>query len=203
MRKAAWRLGPSAGITRGKGAFFPQEQCSPRLRIPALQSWPDGHVGTLDYMEPRAPPGRWAGVVRPHSLERVRQISVAARGATVRHGILCRGRCIPQSVCLKRDAIHVAASRVVDQRRCVCDSHFARTLSPSELAAQNSTSRLSVCCTWGICSCRRGEHPRTNGRNGQPAPARPGARNLADHDRSAGLCGRVGCGGWACPSATK
>ena len=56
---------------------------------------------------------------------------------------LCRGRCIPQSVCPKRDTVHVAAGRVVDQRRCVCDSHWDRTLSTSELASQNSRSR---CC---------------------------------------------------------
>ncbi len=141
--------------------------------------------------------------MRPHKRERFWQLSVAARSDTVRHGVPCGGRGIPQSVCLERDAIHMAAGRVVDLRRRVCDSHWARTLSTSELASQNSTSRLSVCCAWGICSGCRGEHPRTNGRNRQSALARLGAHDLADHDRGASVCGGVGCSDWACPSATE
>src|SRR5262245_39322995 len=141
--------------------------------------------------------------VRPHKHERFRQISVDARSDTVRHGVPFRGRCIPQSVRLERDAIHVATSRVVDQRRRVCDSHWARTLSTSELASQNSASRLCVCRAWGICSCRRGEHPCAKGRNRKPALARLGARDLADHNRGASVCGRVGCSGWTCSSATE
>ena len=47
-----------------------------------------------------------------------------ALGDTVRHGISYRGRCLPQSICLKQDAIHVASGGVVDLRRRVCDSHW-------------------------------------------------------------------------------
>ncbi len=136
-------------------------------------------------------------------LEHVRQISLAARSDTIRHGVSCRWRCAAQSACLKPDAIHMAAGRVVDLRCRVCDSHWTRTLSTSELALQNSAPRLCVCCTWSIWSCRRGEYPRTDGRNRQPTLARLGARDLADHSRAASVCGRVGCSNWACPSATE
>ena len=140
---------------------------------------------------------------RPQELERVRQISLAARSDTIRHGVSCRWRCAAQSACFRPDAIHVAASRVVDLRPHVCDSHRTRALSTSELASQNSTPRLCVGCTWGIWSCRRSEYSRTNGRNRQPTLARLGARDLADHSRAASVCGRVGCSSWACPSATE
>jgi hypothetical protein len=128
---------------------------------------------------------------------------VAACADTVRYGVPCRGRCIPQSACLKPDAIHVAASRVADLRRRVCDSHWARTLSTSEPASWNGTSRLCRCRTGGIRYCRRSEHACTDVRNQQPALARPGARDLAGHDRSASLSRRVVCRCRACPSATE
>ena len=77
--------------------------------------------------------------------------------------------------------------------------HFRLRNSPS----QNGTPRLCVCCTWGICSCRRSEYSRTNGRNRQPTLARIGARDLADPSRAACVCGRVGCSCRACPSAIE
>jgi hypothetical protein len=141
--------------------------------------------------------------VRPQTLEHVRQISLAARSDTIRHGVSCRWHCAAQSACLKPDAIHMAASRVVDQCCRVCGSHCTRALSTSELALENSAPRLCVCCTWCICSRRRGKYPRTNGRNRQPTLARLGARDLAGHSRAASVCGRVGCSSWACPSATE
>jgi hypothetical protein len=141
--------------------------------------------------------------VRPQERERVRQISLAARSDTIRRGVSCRCRCAAQSACLRRDAIHMAASRVVDLRPRVCDSHRIRALSTSELAVQNSTPRLCGCCTWSIWSCRRSEYPRTNGRNRQPALARLGAHDLADPNRAARVCCRVGCSSRACPSATE
>ena len=138
-----------------------------------------------------------------HKLEHDTQISGAVRSDTVRRGVPGRGHCIPESTCLKQVAIHVAASRMVDVRRRICDSHWARILSISELASQNGTSRRCVCCTWRICTCSRGEHPCTNGGNRQPELARPGSIDMAGDYRSAGICGRVRRNCSACPSATE
>ena len=77
--------------------------------------------------------------------------------------------------------------------------HFRLRNSPS----QDSNSRRCGDCTWGICSCCRSEYSRTNGRNRQPRLARLVARDLADHGRAAGVCGRLGCNCWACPSTIE
>lgn len=121
----------------------------------------------------------------------------------VRHGVPCGGCSVPQSPWLKQDAVYMATGGVVDLRRRVCDSHCARTLSSSQHAPQNGTSRRLVCSPWSIWSCRRREHPRPTDRNWQPAPARPGACTLADHNRRAGVCGGVDCGGCSCSNATE
>lgn len=97
----------------------------------------------------------------------------------------------------------MAVSRVVDLRCCVCNSHWTRALSASELALSNSAPRRCGCCTWRIWSCRRSEHSRTNSRNRQSTLACVGACDLADPSRAAGVCGCVGCSSWACPSATE
>ncbi len=125
------------------------------------------------------------------------------RSDTIRHGVSCRCRCAAQSARFEPGAVYVATSRVVDLRPNVCDSHRIRALSTSEFASQDGTPRLCVCCTWCICSCRRSEYSRTNGRNRQPTLARIGARNLADPSRTVCVCGRIGCSCRACPSAIE
>lgn len=61
-------------------------------------------------------------LVGPEKIERVE--SVAVGGDTVRPGVSDGGRCIPQPVCRKQRAIHVAPRGVVDLRRRVFDSHW-------------------------------------------------------------------------------
>ena len=139
--------------------------------------------------------------VRSYKLERVTHISVAVGSDTVQPRLSCRGCCLSQSVCLKQDAIHLASGSVVDLRGRVCDSHFIRVLSSSELASQNSTSRQLVSCSWRIWSCGRGKHSRTQNRNRQQAIACTRTHHLADHNRRAGVCGCVDCSGWPCPNA--
>src|SRR5262245_46415734 len=67
--------------------------------------------------------------VKSHNFEHIRQISLATRGDPVWPRVPGRGRGLSQSVCREQDAIHLAARRVVDLRRRVCDSHWARTFS--------------------------------------------------------------------------